>query len=130
MPLSSIPVPLLIVVALLSAAAFVGLWAPLMATREQKVMIGLAALAVFAGLGAFGGAKAGWSFRQILLYAAVIALSFAVGALGHRERIRQVARREADEGPSKENQMPGLLMLQLFGTMGALFYLTGKLFET
>ncbi|MEV7867975.1 hypothetical protein AB0P17_18150 [Streptomyces sp. NPDC088124] len=129
MSLSALPLPVLLAVAALAAAAMIRVWVPLMSTREQKIKVCAAAAVLLLGLGAFGGAKAGWSPRQILLYYAVMALSFAAGPLGQREKVRKVARREAEDGASKENQMPPLLFLQWFGSMGALFLLVGRLFD-
>ncbi|MFE3743319.1 hypothetical protein [Streptomyces sp. NPDC059134] len=129
MPLSALPLPVLLALAALAGAAMIRVWVPLMSTREQKVKICVAAALLLVALGGFGAAKAGWSARQILLYYSVMALSCAVGPLGHREKVREVARREDEEGASKENQMPPLLVLQWFGAMGALFLLVGRFFD-
>ncbi|MER7997589.1 hypothetical protein [Streptomyces sp. NPDC095613] len=92
-------------------------------------MIGAAATVALVGINAGGVSKFGWPLKTALAYYVVIMLSFAVGALGHSTSTRTVASREANEGPSKENQMSGLVLLQLFGAMGALFFLGGRLFD-
>ncbi|AXG80104.1 hypothetical protein [Streptomyces paludis] len=127
MELSSIPLPVLIVVVALAAAVFLRAWIPLMDTREQKVKIGVAAALGLVAMTVAGVGKFGWPLKTALAYYTVLIISFAIGTLGHGKQIRAVASREAEEGPSKENQMPGLMMLQLFGVMVLLFFVCGKL---
>ncbi|MFE3829718.1 hypothetical protein [Streptomyces sp. NPDC059092] len=119
----------MIIAVALSAALFVRLWVPLMDTKEQKVKIGVAAAAGLIAISVGGVMKFGLPLKTALAYYAVIIVSFAIGALGHSASIRAVATREAAEGPSKENQMSGLLIIQIFAVMVALFFLGGWLFE-
>ncbi|MEV7427277.1 MULTISPECIES: hypothetical protein [unclassified Streptomyces] len=129
MRLSSVPLPVMIVAVALAIAVFLRAWLPLMDTTEQKVKVGVAAALGLVAIGAGGVVKFGWPLSTALAYYLVIMVSFAIGTLGHSTSIRAVASREAAEGPSKENQLSGLMMIQLFGVMGALFVLGGNLFE-
>ncbi|MFD5747082.1 hypothetical protein [Streptomyces sp. NPDC127033] len=129
MQLSSIPLAVVIIVVVLAVTLFVRVWVPLMDTKEQKVKIGVAAAAGLVAINVGGVVKFGWPLKTALAYYAVIIVAFAIGALGHSTSIRAVASREAAEGPSKDNQMSGLLIIQIFAVMVALFFLGGWLFE-
>ncbi|MFF5564524.1 hypothetical protein ACFY7Z_02865 [Streptomyces sp. NPDC012623] len=119
----------MIIAVALAIGVFLRAWLPLMNTKEQQVKIGVAAALGLVAINTAGVLKFGWPLRTALAYYLVVIVSFAIGTLGHAKSIRAVASREATEGPSKENQMPGLMMIQLFGVMAALFVLGGKLFS-